>query len=191
MPSAALLEAVAVTTELCGRTLSDGAARVFVDDLSVYPEQQVMGALKRCRKEVRGALTVADVVSRLDDGRPGVEEAWAMLPKSEADSAVWTTETSQAFGAAVGLLDAGEQVAARMAFKEIYLRLVQQSRDAAMPVEWHVTLGHDPKARDGALANAVHAGRISMDHARKFSPMLTVPKEGQLAIADEAVKSLQ
>lgn len=190
MPSAALLEAVAVTTELCGRTLSDGAARVFVDDLGGYPEHQVMGALKRCRKEVRGALTVADVVSRLDDGRPGVEEAWAMLPKSESDSAVWTTETSQAFGVAVSLIDAGETVAARLAFKETYLRLVQQARDAAQPVEWHITLGHDPRGRDGALMAAVQAGRITLDRAMEFSPLLPAPADA-MELAFGAVKRLQ
>ena len=67
MPTLTLLEAVAVTAELCGRTFSEPAARVFVADLAAYPEDAVLKALTRCRKEVRGALTVADVVQRIDD----------------------------------------------------------------------------------------------------------------------------
>ena len=186
MPSATLLEAVAVTAELCGRTFSDAAAKVFVSDLSAYPEHQVIGALVRCRKECRGLLTVSDVVSRLDDGRPGVEEAWAMLPKTEADSAVWTTEASQAFGVAVQLLDAGDVIAARMAFKETYLRLVSQARDAGMPVEWHVSLGHDQRGREGVLARAVELGRISHERAQTFAPSLPAPDKRVLKMLERA-----
>ena len=82
-PSSKLNEAIAVTAELTGTVLSKVAAQVMAEDLARYPEAQVMGALTRCRRELKGRLTIADVISRLDDGRPGVEEAWAMLPKDE------------------------------------------------------------------------------------------------------------
>jgi GNAT superfamily N-acetyltransferase len=186
MPSAALLEAVAVTAELCGRTFSDAAAKVFVSDLSVYPEHQVLAALVRCRKECRGLLTVADVVSRLDDGRPGVEEAWATLPKTEAESAVWTSEARQAFGVAVRLLEARDEIAARMAFKEAYLRLVQQARDAGKPVEWHVSIGHDQRGRDGVLARAVELGRITHERAQSFAPSLPAPDPRVLKLLERS-----
>ena len=42
MPSKALIQAVAVTAELCGRTFSEPAARVFVEDLAAYPEAAVL-----------------------------------------------------------------------------------------------------------------------------------------------------
>ena len=171
MASAELLKAIAVTSELCGRVFSDAAAKVFVDDLSAYPEAQVIGALDRCRKEVRGVLTLADVVSRLDDGRPGAEEAWAMLPMTEADTAVWTVEMSQAFGVVVRMIDAGELIPARMAFKEAYTRLVSQARNQGIPNEWHVTLGHDKNGREAKIAQAVAQGRITESHAQKFIPL--------------------
>lgn len=172
MTSAALLKAIVVTSELCGRTFSEAAAIVFVSDLSAYPEQQVLKALVRCRKEVRGVLTMQDVISRLDDGRPGVEEAWAMLPITESQSAVWTTEMAQAFGVVVGLIDSGDKIAARMAFKETYMMQVGQARDAGAPVSWHVTLGHDIHGRESVLMAAVDKGRISYDKAREFVPAL-------------------
>jgi hypothetical protein len=105
MPSRELIEAVAVTAELCGRTFSEAAARVFVSDLSRYPETQVIAALGRCRREVKGILTVSDVVSRIEDGRPGVEEAWSMLPIRESQTAVWTDEMATAFGTCVALIE--------------------------------------------------------------------------------------
>lgn len=175
MPSTDLIKAVAVTAELCGRVFSPEAAAVFVSDLSPYPEPAVIASLARCRKEVRGVLTIADVVSRIDDGRPGVEEAFAMLPKTERDSCVWTAEMSQAFGTCVDLLDAGETVAARMAFKETYTRLVNQARDKGEPVCWYPSLGHDLRGREAVLADAVTKGRLSLEHAQELAPSLPAP----------------
>lgn len=172
-----LIQAIAVTAELCGRTLSPEAARVFVDDLRGFDSAMVAGALKRCRKEVRGSLTVQDVVSRLDDGRPGPEEAWASIPNGEGASVVWTVEMSQAWGVAAALIDAGETVAARMAFKETYTRLVNQARDHGQPVKWLVSLGHDPRARTGVLALAVQQGKISAAEAHEMCPLLPAPAE--------------
>ena len=188
MPSTDLIKAVAVTAELCGRVFSPEAAAVFVGDLAAYPERAVIAALARCRKEVRGLLTISDVISRIDDGRPGAEEAFAMLPKREDDSVVWTLEMSQAFGVCVGLLDAGDTVAARMAFKETYQRLVSQSRDKGEPVRWHPSLGHDPRGREAVLKDAVERGRISIEHARELVPALPGPEA--LALISGAVKSI-
>lgn len=189
MPSPELIRAIAVTSELCGRTFSEAAASVFVADLACYPERQVLGALVRCRKEVRGVLTLADVISRIDDGRPGVEEAWSMLPMSEDASAVWTTEMSQAFGVAVRLIDAGSLVEARMAFKETYQRLVTQARDRGEPVEWHVTLGHDVKARESVLIDALDKGRITYEKASEYVPLIGVKvDEEPLRVAMTALK---
>lgn len=190
MASTDLIKAVAVTAELCGRVFSPEAAAVFVSDLAPYPEPAVIAALARCRKEVRGMLTIADVVARVDDGRPGVEEAFAMLPKTERDSCVWTAEMSQAFGTCVGLLEAGDTVAARMAFKETYIRLVTQARDKGQPVRWYPSLGHDPRGRDSVLADAVEKGRLSLTHAQELSPTLPAIDTSILALAGKVTQPL-
>ena len=174
MQTSDLLEAIAVTAELCGRVLSPAAAEVFCADLASYPLNQIVGALTRCRKEVRGMLTVQDVVSRLEDGRPGPEEAWAALPMSERDSAVWTDEMSEAFGVASPLLEAGDKIAARMAFREVYQARVMAARDAGRPVNWTATLGHDPRSREGALIEAVAKKRLTLAQALIIAPMLGI-----------------
>lgn len=175
MPSAALLEAVAVTAELCGRTFSEPAARIFVADLDGFPEPAVIKALAKCRREVRGILTVQDVVSRIDDGRPGAEEAWALMPFDESQSVVWSDEMARAFGVAGPLLAHGDKVAARMAFKEAYSRMVAEARDAGRKVTWTPSLGHDERGRAAALQAAAEAGRISHDHASSLAPALPAP----------------
>ncbi len=187
MPSAALLEAVAVTAELCGRTFSEPAARVFVSDLSAFAEPAVMRALGRCRREIRGVLTVHDVVSRIDDGRPGPEEAWAMIPRDEAGSVVWTAEMASAYGIACRLDD---PIAARMAFKEAYTKAVNDARDSGIPVSWTPSLGHDPGTRDAALMEAVEKGRLTYEHAQELVPQLPAPPKAIAALLDGALKRL-
>lgn len=177
MPSVELIKAVAVTAELCGRTFSDAAAEVFVDDLAGFPEAAVFAALVRCRKEVRGLLTVQDVISRIDDGRPGPEEAWAMLPFDEATTVVWTEEMVAAWSIAQPLLDEGEKVAARMAFKEAYTKAVAEARDARRPPKWSASLGHDAHSRANALEAAAIKGRISLEYARRIAPQVEFSPE--------------
>lgn len=188
MPSIELIQAVAVTAELCGRTFSEPAARVFVQDLSRFPEDAVMKALARCRREVKGVLTIQDVVSRLDDGRPGVEEAWSQMPFDESQSVVWTDEMAEAFGIARGLLDEGDRVAARMAFKEAYTRMVGAARDAGKPVRWTPSLGFDKSGQQAVLAEAVAHGRLGYDHAQELCPQLAPPAANILALAGAAAR---
>lgn len=184
MASTELIKAVMVTAELMGTALSADGARVMCDDLDAYPEPQVMGALTRCRREVRNRLTLADIIARLDDGRPGPDEAWAMIPRSEAETVVWTDEMAQAHGAAAPLLEAGDQIAARMAFREAYARLVTQARADRLPTRWMPSLGHDRDGREKPLREAVQLGRLQSDAVTKLlpAPMVTEgPVAGLLA----------
>lgn len=175
--SKALLQAIAVCAELTRTQLSEAAARVLAEDLARYPEPQVMHALSRCRRELRSGLTLADILARLDDGRPGPEEAWAMIPRDEAASVVWTSEMAQAWGVAAPLLAQGDGVAARMAFLERYRALVQLGRDAGVPPQWTPSLGHDPLGRESALIEAAERGRLSASHVAVLLPHRDQPNQ--------------
>jgi hypothetical protein len=168
--SKTLTEALAVTAELTGTVLSDAAARLMAADLARYPEARVLEALSRCRRELKGRLTIADVISRIDDGRPGPEEAWAMVPKDESASVVWTAEISHAFGVAYPLMRDGENVQARMAFVEAYREACRKARDEGMPVSWTASLGHDPQGREAVLLEAQRLGRLSRDYVAGLLP---------------------
>jgi hypothetical protein len=185
MASAQLIQAVAVTAELCGRTFSPEAAAVFVNDLDGLDELAVASALKRCRREVRGTLTVQDVVSRINDGRPGPDEAWAMLPKDEDTTVVWSEEMREAWGVAIPLLEFGDKVGARFAFREAYMARVNAARDARRPPNWIASLGHDKRGREHVLAEAVSAGRLSLTQAQSYVPQLNAP-----AVANDRVLAL-
>lgn len=171
MASEQLLTMVRATHELCGgRELSEVAATLFVAELERYDEAQVIGALRKCCREVKGNLTLADVLNRLDDGRPGAEEAWAMMPRSESQTVVWTEEMAQAWGTASDLIAEGETIPARMAFVERYRALVAAARDARTPAKWTASLGHDKGGREGPIAEAVRLGRLGASHAQLLLP---------------------
>lgn len=100
-----------------------------------------------------------------DDGRPGAEEAWALC-QAAADqerTVVWTAEMAEAWGIAWPVLHAhGDEVGARMAFREAYQRLTSEARKARRPVQWSATLGTDARLRDDAMRVAVDAGRLPL-----------------------------
>ena len=170
--SRSVLEAIAVTCELTSTSLSEPAIRVMVDSLSEYPEPQVLGALRKCCKELRSKLTLADILTRMEDGRPGVEEAWAMLSTilgNEQASIVWTEEMREAYGVVAPLAD--DPIAARMAFKERYAALVSKARDLHEPVKWSASLGYDQTQREAAVREAVERKRLTQDQALKLCPL--------------------
>lgn len=182
MHSSNVLKAVCVTAELCGRTFTEAAASVFCDDLAAYPEDVVLSALTRCRREVRGQLTTQDVISRMDDGRPGVEEAWAMIPAGEDDTIVWTAEMAEAHAACAPLLAEGDRIAARMTFKEVYAKAVTRAVSAGVPVQWSASIGWDLEKRKRALTAAVEAGRLPAPVAREECPALPLTTPERLAL---------
>lgn len=111
-----------------------------------------------------------------DDGRPGADEAWALAlcARDEADTVIWTAEMAHAWSTCRTVFDLGDEVGARMAFRETYNRLVMQSRSQRTAPEWTVSLGFDPQRRDAALTSAVKAGRLQQSELPQIAS-LSVP----------------
>jgi hypothetical protein len=180
-----IVREVAITCVVCGgQEPIKEVLNIFASDLSEYPEPSVMAALEKCRREVKGRLSLSDVISRIDDGRPGADEAWAELPMSEYASCVWTEEMAQAFGPVIGMIDAGDMTAARMAFRESYNRLVNEARANRIPVKWSPSLGHDREGRERAVIRAVELKRILPCHARDLCPELPPMKWEKRLVGD-------
>jgi len=165
-----LLEAIAVTAELTGTEMSQAAARIMADDLGAYPLPPVLTALTRCRRELKGRLTIAAVLERIDDGRPGPNEAWAMIPQDEEASVVWTEEMAEAFGVASALLREGKTIAARLAFIEAYTARIAKARDARTLPRWIPSLGRDPFGREVVIRDALSRGRLTHSQVAGLLP---------------------
>ncbi|MCD4505538.1 hypothetical protein LQR30_15675 [Chromobacterium piscinae] len=172
-----ILEAVAVTAELTGTELSAAAQMVMVRDLLGYPKESVLRALSRCRRELTGRLTLAAILDRLDDGRPGADEAWGVVARAlgdESETVVWTEEMASAAVPARELMMLGDKIGARMAFRDAYERIVSDARGERRSVSWRVSAGNDADRRASAIVRAVELGRLPADQAQALLPAQAV-----------------
>lgn len=177
--------------------------------LSRYDIEQVRGGFNRfvSSKESKFPPVPAHIIDAIEancpDTRPGADEAWASIPMDEYSSAVMTQEMAEALHIAQPLLNAGDKIAARMAFKEAYARIVEGNKRNGIQPKWFPSLGSDKEGRESVLADAVRLGRLSADHAIKLlppdkvAPMLQNAGHEKLALeyklpsAEESMKRIQ
>lgn len=139
--------------------------------------------------EVKYPPTPAQILALLGhgtgDSRPSADEAWAtaLVSRDEAETVVWTLETAQAFAACRTVLDLGDEVGARMAFKGAYDRLVARARHERQPVAWQASLGWDSDRRERALTAAGNAGLLPAPHVAALLP----PPAPQGGLPDDEV----
>ena len=105
-----------------------GIIASWLEMLAPYPLRVIgMAFAGYCSENGEFAPLPAGISKRcqLLDGRPGVEESWALALSSrdEADTVVWTKECAEAFASCQTVLLLGDEIGARMAFKEAYIGL--------------------------------------------------------------------
>ena len=174
-----------------GRERSDTVMALWWKLLQPYPADQVEEALANHMRTNRFAPVPADIIGRLqaNDGRPTPEEAWAMVPRSEYESVFWTEEMAQAYGIAAGLLEHGDQVAARKAFIDRYESLVARARAAGEPMKVMPSFGLDVAGREAAVQKAVERGLIPLSKAQLYIGHETTANA--LALVAPAVRAIQ
>ena len=178
--------------------LEAGAKALFFKALEPYSLQAVRQAFTaHIRDPKRGSFQPmpADIVAHIEaarggDGRPGVEEAWALsFPAvSEAETVVWTEEMRDAFAICKPLLEACDNIGARMAFKDAYTRLVHEANRANRPARWELSAGHDQTKRQVAVQHAAKLGRIAAPQAAMFLP---APPSERLQRSPEGLAKLK
>ena len=128
----------------------------------------------------------ADIMEILttNDGRPTADEAWSIALKGqdEVGSVVWTDEISQAFlSVALPILQAGDNIGARIGFRDNYNRLIERARGNHVKVHWFMSGGSDKQIRHDTAAQAESEGYLSHDAAAKH--LLADMSDGGRAIA--------
>lgn len=166
-----------------------GALSLMANDLlkEGISLDQIRESLRRCSMECVFPVRLPHIFQRVpgfgvNDGRPDPETAWAMCPKSDEQSVVWTDEMAVAFEGARKLLIDGdaarnksqanhnpESIAARMAFKEAYQVEVYKARAERRPIHWTASLGWNKADRVRALSEAVVAKRLRAEHAMELA----------------------
>lgn len=144
-------------------TPNPASTAIFFRALSAYPLDSVRRAFGSHAATSRFSPTPADILDilRESDGRPEEDEAWAIAiaAADETATVVWTGEISAAWAVCQTVLQAGDEVGARMAFKAAYRRMVVDARAARQPMSWSASLGSDPEKRRCALQLAAASGR--------------------------------
>lgn len=165
-----VVDQLTILSEAFGQQVTEERMRVYCSDLADLTVEQVKLACWKARRELKFFPKIAELrelagISELLDGRPGVEQAWTMCPKTEEQSTVWTDEIALAFGSARPLINEGDMIGARMAFKEVYTAELERARASRRPVKWNASLGWDATDRVRALSEAVLSKRIATDYA--------------------------
>ncbi len=155
---------------LYGRIPNPKAINLVFEMLGDKPLDEIKRSLIAHCRSSKFPPTAADVIA-LSGGvsdRLAADEAWALCPRSEDDTVIWTDEIAQAHGIASEILADGDKVGARMAFKAAYERLCADAERDRRPVKWTVSLGYDPKQRRSAVNAAVECGRLTQQQASQY-----------------------
>jgi hypothetical protein len=178
--------------EYYDKTLTPTVLDTYWQDLEPYPFELVERVLIAHRRDPKAGAywpKVSDVIGKISrQMRPSADEAWAMCPKDESQTVVWTREMCEAFSEAQGLLSDGDKVGARMAFKAAYERLTEAAMLRNDPPRWEVSLGFDPDLRHQAIEDAVRRGRLALDVAQTYAALAPPPSETSFALLEGKVQ---
>lgn len=168
-----IMQAIAVTAELTGTQLSDNAMLVMAEDLLAYPLDKVLIALERCRRELKGRLTLAAILDRVDDGWQSAEEAFNTLVagwENEHLSILTTHTAMHAAESASALFNIGDKYRAGLAFKTAYERIVSEKKAKGIQPDWYVSAGLDKEQLAQLVTEAAATGKITNDYALALLP---------------------
>lgn len=161
---------------------------MWMEALKNFPKGSVMASAQRYIVSNKFKPQLADIVAgctaQLDGNWPSADEAWGLMPKSESESAMLTTEMSQAMAAATPLLEARDKTAARMTFRETYNRLVERAKIEGRNPSYYPSFGTDAQGRVSMLANAVNAKQIGLDRATELLPEFAPDLVQMLGVTD-------
>jgi len=145
-----------------GKVFSQRTMTIVFDALEDYPLEAVFQAIKIHAKMGKFAPSPADIVEIISERTGakhiGCEEAWSIALESfdEYSTVVWTQPIAEARAIASNLYFDGDKVAARMAFKDAYNRIIKTAPEPS----WTVTEGFDMARRADAIKQAVLLKRL-------------------------------
>jgi len=171
------------------KAISKSAISMAFDLLKDHTINNVLGGLKaHCLDPVKGQYgpKPADIIYQIErrmSQRLSADEAWLLIPRDESETVVWTDEIAQAASIVVGEQD---RVAARMAFKASYDRIVEQNKIRGVRPKWVVSYGWDKTTTEQAIHDALKLGRITEEDIDPL--MLPAPSIGMIGLLENHSK---
>lgn len=142
--------------------LDKGVAALYWDGLAGYDYEEVSRAVKAHMADpTQGSFfpKISDITRHFVSGHPSADEAWAICMRmvGEDDTAVITGEMREAWTTAWPVMEQGDDIGARMAFKAAYSAQISQSQGKP---EWELQLGTNAELRARRIQDAVRLGRL-------------------------------
>jgi hypothetical protein len=186
--------ALAAIMDLYDKSISESAGLLWWKALERHPIDDVEQAFARHVQDPEHGCyppKPADIIRAMGDpkisGWLAPDEAWAIAVNAsdESTTVVWCDEIAQAWGAARPVFDIGDEVGARMAFREAYRRMMHEAQQKGASPRWWVTQGHDPQQRADAIREAQNRGLLTQTRAQEMLRHIngTAPSRDQGAVA--------
>ena len=179
-----IFQKITVANTVTQSTLDDMAIKAMVEllDNQGYEFNDIQAALNKCCIEVKGRLSLKDIIDRLPkkgDELPSADELWGQVLEYLTDEYKTFVLPEMAFialestnGGVYELAMSGDNVAARMAFKAAYERLSQGFNDK---VKYSIRLGTDRENQAAVIKTAYLENKITKETALPFLPELDLP----------------
>jgi hypothetical protein len=169
--------------DLLGKTpqakvISAGSKALFFSALAQYPMADVRNALSAHVREGTFTPVPNDIKTQIERRQAvqwiGADEAWAQVPKLETEPGLLNQVTSCALAAAAEFLDMPrpDMVAARMAFKQAYDRLVDQEKLAGRAPRYWVSPAGSIEAQNEVRQEGIRLGLLNTTWAPPAAPQL-------------------
>lgn len=172
-----IADLIEITAEISGNPFKPQVIALMVEDLAEWEFNDIQAALNDCRREVKGRLSLKDIIDRLPkkgDELPSADELWGQVQEYLTDETKTFVLPEMAFialestnGGVLNLAKSGDKTAARMAFKAAYERVSQGFNGR---VQYSVRLGTDRENQAAAIKTAYLENKITKDTAGAFLP---------------------
>jgi hypothetical protein len=185
--------------EVVGRNLTARAIVAAFDLLTEFSLPDIKRALVLHAKSPKGREPPkpADIFDILNEqapgGHPGADEAWGMVLRLMADpdeTAVMTDEMAEAWGQCASVYEIGDEVGARVTFRDTYNRLVSRSRAAGIKPAWTVYRGTHADLCVRRVQEAIRMGRLSDTALAGYLPSASGGMAAMIAGMQEQAKQL-
>ena len=161
-----LFQKIYTTSIVTGLMIEEDGIKSMVDILSNdgYQFDDIQAALKDCCRSLKGRLTLSDIISRLQAvAIPTADELWGEVLdycQNEHKTFVLPEIAFQACenAAVYELINSGDRIAARMAFKAAYERLIKGYSGS---LKYRYALGTDRAGREQVLNQAIKDGKLN------------------------------
>lgn len=193
MSQSKMLGLIQLIAECHETEISDARAAMIESDLRGCSIDEINLAWKKYRSNPANNKmpTAAQLIQNIPDGHPSAQESFALLPRDEDSSVVWSEEMRTAYGVCETFLREGNINGAFFAYKETYERLVQESRSMRSKPKWSASFGFNKSGRELAVVTAIEKQRISLEFGCAIYPELEMsPKYETLYLAQKGERPL-